>query len=91
MAADAGAAGGMRTTADSVVPPRGRQLHFDPMHDSSQADLTKDSQGASIQKLFITFLKSVCLIYTRSLNVAGLWEFLREVLFEYIKRVIRCY
>ena len=50
VAADARAAGGMRTAADSVVPPWGWQLHFDPMHDSSQADLTKDSQGASIQK-----------------------------------------
>lgn len=50
VAADARAAGGMRTAADSVVPPWGWQLHFDPMHDSSHADLTKDSQGASIQK-----------------------------------------
>lgn len=52
VAADARAAGGMRMTADSVVPPRGRQLRFDPMHDSSQADLTKDGQGASTQKTF---------------------------------------
>ena len=63
VAADAGAAGGMRTAADSAVPPRGWQLHFDPMHDSSRADLTKDGQGfLPHKKLFITFLKSIHLI-----------------------------
>ena len=55
---DTGAAGGGRMTADIVTPPRGRQLHFDPMHDSLQADVTKDSQGDSAQKNFLShFLK----------------------------------
>lgn len=54
VATGAGPAGGMRTAAGGVVPPRGCQLHFDPMHDSSRAELTKDGQGASIEKLFIT-------------------------------------
>ncbi|XP_051284293.1 uncharacterized protein LOC127378953 [Dicentrarchus labrax] len=57
VATDAGAAGGMRTAADSAVSPRGWQLHFDPMHDSSQADLTKDNQGALYKNFSSHFLK----------------------------------
>lgn len=59
------------------------------MHDSSRPDLTKDGQGASIEKLFITFQK----VQTQYINIyiyinakaGGLIGISQGGLFEYVK------